>query len=260
MKISVIGDELAFHIEDQIRILCEQKINNIELRKTKGINIIESSDNEIRRIQYLLQQNGISVSMIATNIGKKERTQDKLYRDFYKSIYISKYLKCNIVRIFSNYSEDKAKNYEWINTLLSIGKDHGVTVVLENEVNTCADNPTYCMELIKETDNTIRFLFDLGNYYKSGFSWKVCDKEIYRYTKYVHLKDMNQIDYGWNYIGEGDLEVRDFLKKLKQNNYNGVISLEPHFCIDDEKIKNQIFAEYLLRFRRLLTSLNISES
>lgn len=252
MKVSIIGDEIGYDIQDQLSTIKQFDIKNIEIRKINGINIVECSNSDIKEVIKCVTENQINVSMISTNIGKKSRKIVQVYRDFDKALNLAVILGCKFIRVFSDIEKDEQKNLTCINNLISRAEKEKVTVALENEINTYADNPVSCKKIFKGTNGRIGLLYDAGNFYKCGFPFKEIFEEFSKYIVYIHLKDMQKDSYEWCYPGEGDLNVVPFLKHLIRTDFKGYVSLEPHFCIENTQQRKRFFNEYMRRFNDII--------
>lgn len=255
MKLSVIGDEVGYDIQDQLSTINQFDIKNIEIRKIKGINIVDCSDSTIKEVIDCIIEKQINVSMISTNIGKKSRKIEQVYRDFDKALNLAANLRCKFIRIFSDIEKDEQENLACINNLISCAEKEKVTLVLENEINTYADNPVSCQKILSGTNGRIGLLYDAGNFYKCGFSIKEMFAEFSKHIVYIHLKDMQKDSYEWCYLGEGELDVLPFLKHLFHTDFKGYISLEPHFCVENTQQRKQYFSEYMKRFYNIIQKL-----
>lgn len=257
INISVIGDEVAITLAEQIRILKSLGNLTIEIRKINNVNIVECSENMINEAESLLKNEKMIVSSISTNIGKQLKSMGAVYYNFFKALNIAEKLDCKFVRIFSNLSSDRQSNIECILEFIEIAKRKNITVILENEVNTIADSPQRCTELINKTNGQLNLLYDPGNFYREGFNIEKAYKELEDKIIYIHLKDMKKQSFSWEYIGDGDMNIISFLDILKTRNFIGYISLEPHFCIDDYSERENTFIEYYKRFKNLLNEMGV---
>ena len=74
--LSAFADEAGSGIEEQISALERNQISMIEIRNIDGTCVIDLEPEELRRISTLLVSHGISVSAIASPIGKISIEED----------------------------------------------------------------------------------------------------------------------------------------------------------------------------------------
>ena len=86
------------------------------------------------------------------------------------------------------------------------------------------------MTLLKEMNSDrIKAVFDPANFIQ-------CDIHAYPYAYniledyivYMHIKDAKSSDHSVVPSGYGDGKIRDILLSLRNNNFSGFLSLEPH--------------------------------
>ena len=172
---------------------------------------------------------------------------------------ISKILNNRYIRIFSNLGieiqEEDIKNN--LKEYCSKAKDNGIQLIMENERATFAKSPVQCYELIKN-ENNIDILFDLENAFFEGYEIFDAYEKSKNRINYIHLRDFNVKTNEYAHLGMGDLEIETFMKKLVDDNYNGIISIETHLPMNDwNKSKRELFIESFKNLKEIINKLNI---
>ena len=105
--ISGFADELDRDFEKQMSIWHDMGLKYFELRSAWGINVMELSDDHIKKIKDISSRYGIKVSCIGSPIGKTYIEDDFSYElnRLDRAIFLAKYFECSFVRVFSFYSK-----------------------------------------------------------------------------------------------------------------------------------------------------------
>lgn len=106
----------------------------------------------------------------------------------------------------------------------------GVTMLHENEKDIFGDIPRRVVDLVTTMDSpNYRAIFDPANYVQCGV--RPVDEalpEVRPYTDYIHIKDAKASDSSVVPAGEGDGQVRELMRSLHADGYDGFVSIEPH--------------------------------
>lgn len=229
MIITTIGDEIGETLKEQIDILKEVNINHIEIRKIDNMYLWEYSEVQLKEFKEELEKNKIQVISIDTPIGKKSNSfnysaNKKLLEKYIKiaNIFGTKYL-----RIFSDIG--KISNIESIKNVLkemsNITLKKGIELLIENEKDTYAESINKCNKLIDKIDN-VYILFDIENAYSKGYNIINEYEENKKNIKYMHIRDYSKENKKYDYIGKGTIPIYKLIKKLKEDKYDGILSLE----------------------------------
>lgn len=259
MKLAVVGDEIGTSLIEQIESLKEANIKRIEIRKIDDKYLWEFTNEEIKEFKTLLDNEKIEVITVDSPVGKKPIPYERKKELFERYLEISKILNNRYIRIFSNLGieiqEEDIKNN--LKEYCSKAKDNGIQLIMENERATFAKSPVQCYELIKN-ENNIDILFDLENAFFEGYEiFDAYDKSKNR-INYIHLRDFNVKTNEYAHLGMGDLEIEKFMKKLVDDNYNGIISVETHLPMNGwNKSKRELFIESFKNLKEIINKLNI---
>ena len=244
--ISAFGDEIADDLQEQLRLLQELRVGHLEFRSAWGKNVLHMTDEEVTSVRRICDQYNVTVSCIGSPIGKSpiddpvEIEMTNLSRIF----QVADLLGTRRIRIFSFYppgdsSPDQFDAYvetavSRLAKLSQLAEQEGFELLLENEKGIVGDTPGRCHAIVSGVENPhLRFLWDPANFVQVGVArpmatgWSLLSD----YVTYVHIKDALLADGTVCAAGEGDGEVQELLEVLCENNYRGILALEPHLVV-----------------------------
>lgn len=111
----------------------------------------------------------------------------------------------------------------------------GVTLLHENEKHIYGDTPERCVDIHTACPSlALRAAFDPANFVQCHVepftrAWPL----LAPYVEYVHIKDARFADGFVTPAGEGDGDVGALLATLRDREYTGFLSLEPHLASAD---------------------------
>lgn len=236
--LSGFADEIDTDLDVQISVLKECDMSYLVLRSAYGKNISEYTLEEAQEIKDKLDENGIKVSSIGSPAGKMEITDDfEEHYQLYKHIVaLANLFETNYIRIFSffmpegqehgNYKDEVIKR---LGRMISYAKDMNVVLLHENEKAIYGDTVKHCKDLMETLycDN-FKQAFDFANFVQCDEDPLEGYHELKPYIGYVHIKDARKDDHVIVSAGAGDGHIAEIIDLLKQDNYKGFYSLEPH--------------------------------
>ncbi len=240
-KLTGFGDEISPDLATQLEVMESVGIKHLELRGIKGKNVLELSEEEIEEARQILKEKDFKISAIGSPIGKLKITDDfslDLQR-LKKAISLADVFETKYIRIFSYYlPEESHLSYSKevirrIKEMTEISEKENIILLLENEDDVYGDTPERCLEILESIDSPyLRFTFDPANFIVAGVkSYREALPKMIEYIEYVHIKDARFSDKVIVPAGEGDGEIKEILKELKERNFDGFLSLEPHLAI-----------------------------
>jgi sugar phosphate isomerase/epimerase len=239
--LSAFADEIDPMLTTQMDVLDQHGIRYIEMRGVNGKNLVGYALEEVKGIKKQLDSRNFKISAIGSPIGKIKITDDfaphlELFRH---TVLIAKILETQYIRMFSFYipegeSPDLYRDEvmrRW-NQFIKAAKGTGLTLLHENEKGIYGDTAERCLDLL-ETINCsyMKAVFDPANFVQ-------CDIKTYpeafnllkEHVVYIHIKDALYKDHSVVPSGHGDGRVKDILTELKNRDFTGFISLEPHLA------------------------------
>lgn len=235
--ISGFSDEIDENIKIQFEAIKELGINFFEVRGVNGKNIADISTEELQNLKEEMQKYDVKVSSIGSPIGKIYITDDfeNHFEKFKRIVEIAKALDAKYIRMFSFYipeNEDYGKYRDEVlkrlSKIIAYAKEQDVILLHENEKDIYGDTAERCVELFKELfSSNFKAVFDPANFVQCGENAKEAFLRLEPYIEYMHIKDA-KTDGTIVPAGCGDGHLQYILKTLKEKNYDGFLSLEPH--------------------------------
>jgi 3-dehydroshikimate dehydratase len=243
IRLSAFADEISPDLNEQIEVLQSEHIHFIDLRSAWKVNVLDFSDRQIEDIKHTLKAAKIEVAAIGSPIGKIpiDNSFEEQLQHFDRAIAIAQAFETKYIRIFSFYpplqgeaSSSNPATYrsEVLSRLQEMtrrAQAAGVILIHENEKAIYGDSIERNVDLLQSINNPhFRSVLDPANYLQ-------CDQrpypEAYEATKpwleYVHIKDVRS-DGTMAVAGNGAARWPEILQRLRQDNYDGFLALEPH--------------------------------
>ncbi|MCP4712096.1 MAG: sugar phosphate isomerase/epimerase [Planctomycetes bacterium] len=242
--ISAFADEVAKDFRSQVDFLVGEGIGYIELRMVNGRNIMELGAAELSEARELLRGGGIKVSAIGSPIGKVSLDVPwaEHLEAFKHAVELADYFETKLIRIFSYYSgegrgiaESREEVMERMAAKARLVQGSGLVLVHENEAGIYGQTARRCVDMM-ETVNMpeLRLTYDPGNFVcteKMTNNVEICWSEMKKYVAHVHIKDRKVDGETGCLPGKGDGQVKELLKGVVQEEYEGFLTLEPHMTV-----------------------------
>jgi sugar phosphate isomerase/epimerase len=237
--LSAFADEIGDDLRLQMDVLEQHGIRHIEMRGVNGKGLVEHSLDEAREIKKQLDLRGFRISAVGSPIGKISITDNfephlELFRH---TLGIAKIMEAPYIRMFSFYipqDADPASHRDEVirrwREFVREAAGSGITLLHENEKGIYGDTAERCRDLLRALDcGYVRATFDPANFVQCGVETYPHAFELLKdYIEYVHIKDALAGSYQVVPSGQGDGRVKDILMALKQQGFNGFLSIEPH--------------------------------
>lgn len=287
MYLTGIADEASQDIHTQIEVTRRLGWNAIEARNVEAGSIHDIPDEAFDRVCAALDGSGVHINAFGSaiaNWGKDVRDDFSITEaEIARAIPRMQRLGVKLVRIMSYKvieGEDllAGERIRRLRHIVDAFSAEGITALHENCMNYGGLSYQHTLELIEAVPG-MKLVFDTGNPVfnrdrsKQELPWQD-PLEFYRQVRehiaYVHIKDClhpspeNNGKETYTYPGEGQARVREILTNLKQSDYDGGISIEPHLAavFHDADSKNadagdpaEIYLEYGRKLMRLLDAI-----
>ncbi|WP_277031913.1 sugar phosphate isomerase/epimerase family protein [Propionimicrobium lymphophilum] len=238
------ADEIAHDLGEQIELLNKLDIKHVEFRSAWGTKVLDLDDEELKKAKKMLDENGIKLSSVGSDIGKIKITdpfEDHLKRAAH-SVEVAKFFGSPYIRMFSFFMPEGEDPDSYRDEVLSrtrkmvkLAEAGGVTMLHENEKDIYGDIPRRVIDLITSIDSpNYRAIFDPANYVQCHVKpFDEAFEQVRPYTDYIHCKDAkaDTMKLGVEEVvpcGEGDGQVCEVVAALNEDGYNGFFSIEPH--------------------------------
>lgn len=279
MKLSGIADEAGASIESQIRAHKELGWSYIDLRTIDGVQFTEVSDDSFELICKHVAEAGLEVACFASGIANWacritdpfEQSIDTLQR----TIPRMQKLGTRYIRVMS-YPNDNLSEEDWgaesvrrMQVLGQMAEDAGIVLIVENcdgWASISADH--YATFFEKVGSAAVKAVYDTGNPSSHGQAntWEWYQKAK-PHIGFIHIKDHTtptEADPGEHiWLTEGNGFVHETLRDLKNDGYDGFVSIEPHLRkiihegkeIDKADLAYSTYVEYGSRLTELIATL-----
>lgn len=241
--ITGFADEVADDFAAQLEWMTRLGIRFIELRSAWGKRVLDLDDAELRRVKLMLDDAGIAVSALGTDLGKISIADDfgvHLERAR-RAVDVAWYLETGDLRGFSFFmpaGDDPAVHrsavIDRLGQMTTLGQDAKIRYLHENEKQVYGDLPERCADLASQLDpNGFRLIFDAANYVQCGVQPVTQAYPLVREaTVYIHAKDASTSGLV-RPVGQGDGQWPELIQALQADGYDGFISVEPHLADHD---------------------------
>lgn len=239
LTLSAFSDEISSSLDIQLEVLATESIEHLEFRGVWDKNVLRLTNDELETVKDVICQKGFRVSAIGSPIGKINIQDDfeAHLADFERAIHVAKLFGKPYIRIFSFFIPDGHRPQEHrdevmmrMRELVRRAEDEGIVLLHENEKHIYGDSPERCLDILQTCQSPcLRMAFDPANFVQCGVRpMRQAYPLLERFIEYVHIKDACLADGQVVPPGEGDGEIPELLRQLKDCEYNGFLSIEPH--------------------------------
>jgi sugar phosphate isomerase/epimerase len=240
------ADEISPDPAAQCELLAQLGVRWVELRGAWDVGVLDLDDEQLERLQGVLATAGLRVSSVASPIGKVPIGDDfdEHLRRFDRALAVADRLAAPHIRLFSFYippGDDPAAHRDEvlarIAALVERAAGHDVLLAHENEHGIYGDSPERCLDIIESIGSErLRLIWDPGNFVVCGGRPHRDGYALLRpHLAYVHVKDVRVDPASGTAVavpaGEGDGEIAETIRALRDDRFDGFFSLEPHLAI-----------------------------
>lgn len=258
LRIAAITDEYSPNLEQALEPMTETGMTGAELRVVWGKNIMDLTDDELRRARQLISDKGMEVVGIASPILKcvlpgapdvdarfqhdifaSKHTFDDQPRLAEHAFDIADIMGCQIIRVFSYWRTVRPEEcfgavVEALHWLSEAAAKRGKIIGLENEhacnVSTAADSAKVLAAL---QHPNLKLVWDPANAlcsgedpYPGGYSLLPKDRIAHVHTKDCHMDGLKPV---WGPLGTRHIDWKGQIAALMADGYQGWLSLETHW-------------------------------
>lgn len=237
--LSGFADEVSADLEEQCQVFNELDIGFVEFRSAWDTNVLDLDDDQLDRAARILAGHGLRTSSIGSPIGKAG-----IHDDFGahlprldRALRVAARLTAPMVRIFSFWmpeGDDPARHRDEVLRRMAAMCDRaagsGVLLVHENEKGIYGNTPQRCLDIAESVGSPVlRLTWDAANFVQCGVRPHTEGFAMLRpYLEYVQVKDAVLATGKVVPAGDGDGEVRETIRALRADGFDGFFSLEPH--------------------------------
>jgi sugar phosphate isomerase/epimerase len=278
MKFTGFTDEAALDWGRQVQALKMLGWSAIETRMVmvdgKSVHFDDVSDGDFDRMLGELKEAGLIIICYGTQIANWARP---INGDFAKDTdelrrILPRMRKSGtrFARIMS-YPNDGRPEANWrqevvrrLKELTRMAEGEGVLLCHENCSGYGGEDAKHALDMLDDVGSpALKFIFDTGNFWKTGYSSLGYFKDVYKHVVHIHIKDYvrdETLKDGWRpvFAGDGVGDVEAVLREARRRGYDGWYSMEPHLSAiahEGRLAKGpdswDVFVEYGRRFEKL---------
>jgi len=246
IRLSAFADEISPDLDEQLAALRSENIHFLDLRSAWGINVLDLTDAQVTRIKETLAAHGIGVAAIGSPIGKVsiDKPFDEHWQRFERAMALAKTFQTPFIRIFSFYPPPasgvgggyspagyREEALRRLREMTARARANGIILLHENEKDIYGDTIARCVDLLQNcNDPHLQAVLDPANFIQCGQEpYPAAYDALRPWLKYVHVKDARP-DGTVVAAGEGVTGWPELLQRLRQDGYDGFLSLEPHLA------------------------------
>jgi sugar phosphate isomerase/epimerase len=233
------ADEASPDFAEQMALLNSLGVRHLEFRSAWRTNILDLDEQQLADAEAMLAAAGVTVSSIGSPIGKIKISRDlepHLDRMRHAGRLANRF-GARYVRVFSFFidqDDDPDRHRDEVirrmAAIARIAEEHDVVALHENEKHIFGDIPRRCVDIVEAVGSPhLRLIMDPANFVQ-------CDVHPFTdayasmrpHLEYMHVKDA---DFGADVVlpaGEGQGQVREVVRALAADGFDGFFSLEPH--------------------------------
>ncbi|MCL2832554.1 MAG: sugar phosphate isomerase/epimerase [Treponema sp.] len=262
-KLSAFADEAGISAGEQIDALKANGIQYMEIRNIDGKNILDCSDDELKKIKEKLDGGGIKVSSIGSPVGKTPITDDfdQVKKSFERALAAAKILEAPYIRAFSFYVPKGSDPAPWedevvrrLTELVRTARLEGRQYALENESGIYTDIPSRCVRILDRVEGLVLAL-DPGNFIMNNADLLQAWNLLKNRTAYFHIKDATREPRHFVPAGEGEGHIAEILKDAYSGGFNGFLSVEPHLKYLENLTDAQRFTKAVKALKKILDTI-----
>lgn len=237
--ITGFGDEVGPALSEQIAAFRRLGLQGLDLRSVGEVNVLDLADADLRDVRLRTEDGGMVVQSIGSPVNKRPwATTNKgaELAQLGKAIHAAHICGTRRVRIFTpEVPRDQLDAFEAeMLDLLAAQRDlaerEDVVLLHENDGLFWGAFPTQCRRLLDRLSNDhFRAIFDFSNCVLIGLRpWDDWFPWILPHLDTLHIKDAVQSLGKSVPAGEGEGQMLRTFMFLKEQSWDGVLTLEPH--------------------------------
>jgi sugar phosphate isomerase/epimerase len=241
ITLSAFADEIDASLKVQMDGCQSQGITCIDVRAIDGKNVSKMSVKEVREYRKQMEDRGFRVPCIGSPLGKIRIDEDfGRHVDLLKHCCdVAREFGTDLIRVFSFYPSpgaeirsQRGEVMERLEAMVGVAASAGIVLLHENEKNIYGARPEGVIDIFKTIKSpSLKGIFDPANYVEEGIApfdegW---NKGLDAITDYFHIKDIKIGSDGTCVpAGQGNGQIPQLLEQLKERNWSGYMTLEPH--------------------------------
>ena len=232
-------DEISDDFKEQCDVAAGLGLRYVEVRSAWGTNILDLDSDQLSTVREILAEYGLEVSSIGSPIGKIFIDDDfapHLER-MRHAVQVAQSLGAPYIRIFSFFipegTDPDSRREEVLSRMSALAEaaaDSDVILAHENEKEIYGDLPRRCLDIVTSVSSPkLQLAWDPANFVQVGVRPFSEGYAMLRpHVAYMQIKDALLADASVVVAGAGDGELRETVRALRADGFDGFFSLEPH--------------------------------
>jgi sugar phosphate isomerase/epimerase len=220
-------------------VLNDLGISYVEFRSAWDTNVLDLADEQVEQAAQVLAAHGLAVSSIGSPLGKINIEDDfdaHLVRAE-RALVVARRIGAPFVRVFSFFlrpDQPPARHRDEVlrrmSALAALAEPTGIVLLHENEKDIYGDVPERVLDIVESVGSpALRLAWDPANYVQVGVTpFTDGYAKLRPHTVYVQIKDALLATGDVVPAGEGDGQVRETVRALAADGFDGFFSMEPH--------------------------------
>jgi sugar phosphate isomerase/epimerase len=237
--LSGFSDEISTDLEEQCALVRKLGMGYLEFRSAWGTNVLDLDEDQLLRARKIIDSHGLQVSSIGSPIGKIFIDEDfDAHRDRARhAVEVARHFGARYVRIFSffiregdNPDDHRDEVLRRMSSLADVAAQGEVIFLHENEKEIYGDIPRRCVDILEAVGSpNLRAAWDAANFVQVGVHPHTDGfADIRPYLEYMQIKDAQLATGEVVPAGQGDGEMVETIRALRDDGFDGFFSLEPH--------------------------------
>ena len=232
-------DEISADFETQCSVAAGLGLKYVEIRSAWGVNILDLDDDQLATVQETLDRHGLKVSSIGSPIGKIDIDEDfepHLERARHAAD-VAKTLGAPYIRLFSFFIRRRTTP-RTIATRCSGVCGRSPTSARPPAWSSCTRTRRTSTATPRSAASTsssrsarpnLRVAWDPANFVQVGVRpFTEGYASLRPHLEYMQIKDAHAADGTVTVAGDGDGQLVETIRALREDGFDGFFSLEPH--------------------------------
>ncbi len=256
-KTGIISDEVSQDLAVAAKLASQYRLDALEIRSVGERNLFQMDRQDFARIKEVTGAHNLAICGISSPLFKCSLDSSTEYHQHLEGlkrcVEAANLWQTDIIRAFTFWQQEGVELKaigEKFQKAIEIARDGGVTLVIESEPSVNTRNTKQLVEFLQLLRSPhVAALWDPGNEiadpkapppYPDGYAL------LKPYIRHVHIKDIKAKPTGAFYepalMSRGDVDFHGVFRQLRQDDYQGYVSVETHFRIQKEQLEDALLA------------------
>lgn len=254
-KTAFISDEVSQDLPTAARLAVSYGLDALEIRSVRERNPFQMTPEDFKYVKSVCDDHGLAICAVASPLFKCDLNSEEEYQAHLaglgRCIDAAHLWETKIIRGFTFWKDGFGersfpKIVDRYQRAIRMAEENDVIIAIESEPSVCTINMRALRDFLELAgSDRLAALWDPGNEVSDPGTpppYPVGYELLRPWIKHVHLKDakatVGQDFYEPALMGQGNVDFHGALKRLKEDNYEGYVSIETHY-----RMKKAAFSE-----------------